>query len=90
MRDIFTLFLHLIVIVIRLVRPGGLRSVVAESVLSTLIETIERCVQLNSHGIRAQQDVKGAREKLGRSLGAVAANSKNGPEPLSGEMLFSG
>ena len=33
MRDIFTLFLHAIVIVIRLGRLGGLRSVVAESVL---------------------------------------------------------
>jgi putative transposase len=33
MRDIFTLFLHAIVIVIRLGRPGGFRSVVAESVL---------------------------------------------------------
>jgi hypothetical protein len=33
MRDIFTLFLHAIVIVIRLGRPDGLRSVVAESVL---------------------------------------------------------
>src|SRR5213596_3930016 len=33
MRDIFTLFLHVIVTVIRLVRPGGLRSVVAESAL---------------------------------------------------------
>src|SRR5262245_17416370 len=33
MRDIFTLFLHAIVVVIRLVRHGGLRSVVAESVL---------------------------------------------------------
>jgi putative transposase len=33
MRDISTLFLHAIVIVIRLGRPGGLRSVVAESVL---------------------------------------------------------
>ena len=33
MRDIFTLFLHAIVIIIRLGRPGGLRSVVAESVL---------------------------------------------------------
>src|SRR5436309_5701797 len=33
MRDIFTLFLHVIVTVIRLVRPGGLRSVVAESTL---------------------------------------------------------
>src|SRR5262249_36303202 len=33
MRDIFTLLLHAIVIVIRLVQPGGLRSVVAESVL---------------------------------------------------------
>src|SRR5215469_2640391 len=33
MRDIFTLFLHVIVIIIRLARPGGLRSVVAESVL---------------------------------------------------------
>src|SRR5262249_35922889 len=31
MRDIFTLFLHAIVIIIRLGRPGGLRSVVAES-----------------------------------------------------------
>src|SRR5262249_42670131 len=33
MRDIFTLCLHAIVIIIRLARPGGLRSVVAESVL---------------------------------------------------------
>src|SRR5437870_3587159 len=33
MCDIFTLFLHVIVTVIRLVRPGGLRSVVAESML---------------------------------------------------------
>src|ERR1700730_8124055 len=33
MRDIFTLFLHAIVTVIRLGQPGGLRSVVAESVL---------------------------------------------------------
>src|SRR5947208_13888085 len=33
MRDIFTLFLHAIVSIIRLGQPGGLRSVVAESVL---------------------------------------------------------
>ena len=33
MRDIFTLFLHAVVVIIRLDRPGGLRSVVAESVL---------------------------------------------------------
>src|SRR5215475_251373 len=33
MRDIFTLFLHAIVIIIRLAQPGGIRSVVAESVL---------------------------------------------------------
>jgi putative transposase len=33
MRDIVALFLHAIAIMIRLVRPGGLRSVVAESVL---------------------------------------------------------
>src|SRR6059036_2599178 len=33
MRDIFTLFLHAIVTTIRLGQPGGLRSVVAESVL---------------------------------------------------------
>jgi hypothetical protein len=33
MRDILTLFLHVIVIVVRLARPGGLRSVVAESAL---------------------------------------------------------
>ena len=33
MRDIFTLFLHAIVVIIRLIQPGGLRSVVAESVL---------------------------------------------------------
>src|SRR6266478_9134686 len=33
MRDIFTVFLHAIVVTIRLVQPGGLRSVVAESVL---------------------------------------------------------
>jgi hypothetical protein len=32
MRDIFTLFLHAIVIIMRLAGPGGLRSVVAESV----------------------------------------------------------
>src|SRR5262249_25742504 len=33
MRDIFTLFLHVVVIVLRLARPGGFRSVIAESVL---------------------------------------------------------
>ncbi len=33
MRNIFTLFLHVIVVIIRLGQPGGLRSVVAESVL---------------------------------------------------------
>jgi putative transposase len=33
MRDIFTLLLHAVVIIMRLSRPGGLRSVVAESVL---------------------------------------------------------
>src|SRR6516162_9693427 len=33
MRDMFTLFLHVIVILFRLARPSGLRSVVAESVL---------------------------------------------------------
>ncbi len=32
MRDMFTLFLHVMVILFRLARPGGLRSVVAESV----------------------------------------------------------
>src|SRR2546428_11951041 len=34
MRDIFTLFLHAIVTIIRLAQPGGFRSVVAESVLT--------------------------------------------------------
>ena len=33
MCDIFTLFLHAIVTIVRLGQPGGLRSVVAESVL---------------------------------------------------------
>src|SRR5215472_13978642 len=33
MRDVLTLFLHLIVTFVRLARPGGLRSVVAESLL---------------------------------------------------------
>src|SRR5262249_97351 len=33
MRDIFILFLHAFVILIRVCRPGGLRSVIAESVL---------------------------------------------------------
>jgi hypothetical protein len=33
MRDLVSLFVHLIVTVVRLARPGGLRSVVAESVL---------------------------------------------------------
>jgi hypothetical protein len=33
MRDLVVLFVHLIVTVVRLARPGGLRSVVAESVL---------------------------------------------------------
>src|SRR5215469_342673 len=33
MRDVVILFLHLIVTVVRLTRPGGLRSVVAESLL---------------------------------------------------------
>ena len=33
MRDVVILFIHLIVTVVRLTRPGGLRSVVAESLL---------------------------------------------------------
>ncbi len=33
MRDFLILFVHLIVTVVRLARPGGLRSVVAESLL---------------------------------------------------------
>jgi hypothetical protein len=33
MRDVVILFVHLIVTVVRLAGPGGLRSVVAESVL---------------------------------------------------------
>jgi hypothetical protein len=33
MRDVLILFLHLIVTVVRLARPGGLRSVLAESLL---------------------------------------------------------
>jgi hypothetical protein len=33
MRDALILFAHLLVIVVRLARPGGLRSVVAESLL---------------------------------------------------------
>src|SRR5262245_41037898 len=33
MRDILTLFMHAIVTVIRLAQPGGLRAVVAESIL---------------------------------------------------------
>ena len=33
MREVVILFTHLIVTVVRLTRPGGLRSVVAESVL---------------------------------------------------------
>jgi hypothetical protein len=33
MRDIVILFIHLIVTVVQLTRPGGLRSVVAESAL---------------------------------------------------------
>ena len=34
MREVVILFLHLIVTVVRLARPGGLRSVVAESILA--------------------------------------------------------
>jgi len=33
MREIIILFVHLVVTVVRLARPGGLRSVVAESIL---------------------------------------------------------
>ena len=33
MRDILIVFVHLIVTLVRLARPGGLRSVIAESVL---------------------------------------------------------
>ena len=33
MRDVVILFVHLIVTVVRLARPGGLRSVVAESLV---------------------------------------------------------
>jgi hypothetical protein len=33
MRDVIILFVHLVVTFVRLARPGGIRSVVAESVL---------------------------------------------------------
>ena len=47
MRDVVILFVHLIVTVVRLARPGGLRSFVAESVLvkvnyRTLIAKLEQ------------------------------------------------
>ncbi len=35
MRDLAILFVHLVVIICRLARPGGIRSVIAESVLVT-------------------------------------------------------
>ena len=64
MRDVLILFLHLIVTVVRLARPGGLRSVVAEcpriaqpptwrpsySIFNIIIMSIERT--LDAEGTR--------------------------------------
>ncbi|HWO31706.1 MAG TPA: hypothetical protein VNO32_23170 [Candidatus Acidoferrum sp.] len=52
MRDVVILLVHLIVTVVRLARPGGLRSVIAESVLvkhQLLILNRGRVVR-NPHG----------------------------------------
>src|SRR5215831_11063445 len=54
MRDIFVLFLHVIVTLMRLARPGGVRSVVAESVLvkhQLLILTRSRKRASNLHAL---------------------------------------
>jgi len=54
MRDIFVLFLHVIVTLMRLARPGGVRSVVAESVLvkhQLLILTRSRKRTPNLHAL---------------------------------------
>ena len=42
MRDLIILFVHIIATLARLLGPGGIRSVVAESVLSTSGSSIDR------------------------------------------------
>jgi len=42
MREVFTLFLHAMVTIIRLARPGGLRAVIAESVMRHQVLILNR------------------------------------------------
>ena len=62
MRVIFTLFLHAIVTIIRLARPGGLRSVVAESRMVKKVELVEKIRgsdrMISSHSLKAQEPVQ--------------------------------
>ena len=41
MRDLIILFIHVIATVLRVVRPGGVRAVIAESVVFLHIKRIE-------------------------------------------------
>ena len=91
MRDIFTLLLHAIVIIVRLGRPGGLRSVVAESVLLrhqvlilTRSETGSQPSDPGSHhrGFMHTADASGTCFAVGRRLETLdsAAFSENADE----------
>jgi hypothetical protein len=70
MRDFLILFVHLVVTVARLARPGGLRSVVAESVagpgrgrdisypiprlVKILVGSLRSCLRQVSHPVRSE------------------------------------
>ena len=85
MCDIFALFLHVIVTVIRLARPGGLRSVVAESALVRHQLLILENVRVGQ--VRSNQGWNG----LDLSLGTTAillADRTWGKGSSSEEVLF--
>ena len=51
MRDLAILFVHLLVVICRLARPGGIRSVIAESVLVKhqllILNRLRTCFDVN-------------------------------------------
>jgi hypothetical protein len=75
MRDILTLFLHAIVIIIRLGRPGGLSSVVAESVLLRHQILILNRGRKRAPNLRAQRDDLGSRRNGLAGLWSLRAYS---------------
>src|SRR5262245_8905365 len=57
MYDVLALFVHLIVTVVRLIKPGGLRAVVAESVLTRHQILILNCSRKRAPNLRVSDRI---------------------------------